>query len=455
MKVHLIAIGGAAMHNLAIALHKNGYIVQGSDDEIYGLSHENLSKHGLLPKEMGWNDDNIDSSIDFIILGMHAKMDNPELKKAQELGIPIYSYPEFLFRHAKDKKRVVIAGSHGKTTTTSMLMHVLKDLDIEFDYLVGAQIEGFDTMVKLSNAPTIVIEGDEYLSSALDRRPKIHHYKPHHACITGVAWDHMNVFKTFEIYQKQFEIFAESMMPESTLYYYANDEILETKIPKIKSDAIPYDAFNYGKSDQQSIVYDASGNSYTLNIFGKHNIENLKAAQLLAHDLGVSESDFLKSMESFSGAHKRMQEIYSYGGNIAFHDFAHAPSKLTATIKALKQQFPNKTIVACFELHTYSSLNKLFLPLYLNSMKAADIPIVFFQEHTLMMKRLEMLSEEDVRFGFGDERLNVFKDQVDLLQFLKGIKFENHVLAFLSSGSFGGLDLKDNAEQLFNINLKD
>ena len=450
MKVHLIAIGGAAMHNLAIALHLNKYTVQGSDDEIYGLSHKNLSKYGLLPDKMGWDAAKIDKSIDFIILGMHAKKDNPELLKALELGIPTYSYPEFIFRHAKDKKRVVIAGSHGKTTTTSILMHVLKTIEFDFDYLVGAQIEGFEVMVRLSDAPVMVIEGDEYLSSPIDLRPKILHYKPHHACITGVAWDHINVFKTFEIYKEQFDLFIQSMEADSTLYYYQNDEHLKTAAPSLKSDSISYESVDYYLEEGQTMVKDQDGNAYEIALFGKHNMENLKAAQLLASDLGIDACNFFEAMQSFNGAHKRLMQIYKSSSSIAFHDFAHAPSKLKATIAALKDQFPEKTLVACFELHTYSSLNKLFLPLYHQTLEEADIAIVFYQDHTIEMKRLAPLDISDVEFGFQKPGLNVYKDKVDLMNALRTITYDNHVLAFLSSGNFGGLDLKVTAEELLN-----
>jgi UDP-N-acetylmuramate: L-alanyl-gamma-D-glutamyl-meso-diaminopimelate ligase len=448
MKVHLIAIGGAAMHNLAIALHLNNYTVQGSDDEIYGLSHKNLSKHGLLPSEMGWNDSKIDKTIDFVIVGMHAKKDNPELNKALELGIPTYSYPEFLYRHAKDKKRVVIAGSHGKTTTTSILMHVLKTIDFDFDYLVGAQLEGFDAMVRLSDAPVIVIEGDEYLSSPLDLRPKILHYKPHHACITGVAWDHINVFKTFDIYKHQFELFIESMEAESTLYYYNNDEHLTEMAPRLKPESVAYNSVEFELKDGQTIVSDQDGNKYEIALFGNHNMENLKAAQLLANDIGVDACTFFEAMQSFNGAHKRLQQIYRNEKSVAFHDFAHAPSKLNATVDALKDQFPDKILIACFELHTYSSLNKLFLPLYKDTLEKADIAIVFYQDHTIEMKRLAPLHKSDVEFGFQKEGLKVFKDKVDLMNELRSISYDNHVLAFLSSGNFGGLDLRVSAKQL-------
>jgi len=450
MKVHLIAIGGAAMHNLAIALHLNNYTVLGSDDEIYGLSHKNLSKYGLLPVKMGWNPANIDKSIDFIIVGMHAKKDNPELARAIELGITTYSYPEFLFRHAKDKTRVVIAGSHGKTTTTSILMHVLKTINFDFDYLVGAQLEGFEAMVRLSDAPVIVIEGDEYLSSPLDLRPKILHYKPHHACITGIAWDHINVFKTFDIYKHQFELFIESMEAESTLYFYRNDEYLSEMTSRLKPDSVAYESVDFELKGGQTIVSDKDGNEYEIALFGKHNMENLKAAQLLAKDIGVDACTFFEAMQSFNGAHKRLQQIFRNEHNIAFHDFAHAPSKLKATVDALKEQFPDKILIACFELHTYSSLNKLFLPLYKDSLEKADVAIVFYQDHTIEMKRLAPLHKTDVEFGFQKEGLLVFKDQVDLKKALKSISYDNHILAFLSSGNFGGMDLKATAENLLS-----
>ena len=448
MKVHLIAIGGAAMHNLAIALHKNGYTIQGSDDEIYGLSQKNLMKYGLLPEKEGWRPEIIDESIDFIILGMHAKKDNPELKKAQELGIPTYSYPEFLYRHAKDKKRVVIAGSHGKTTTTSILMHVLKVNNVDFDYLVGAQIEGFEVMVRLSDAPIIVIEGDEYLSSPLDLRPKILHYKADLSVITGIAWDHVNVFKTFEDYKKQFELYINDIPENGRLFYYQHDEHLNEIIPRTKPDAQAYECLDFRIDDGHSLV-SIEGEEYPVPLFGKHNIENVNAARLLAQELGIDHHAFFSALASFTGAHKRLQKIHADNGNIAFHDFAHAPSKLKATIQALRDNFPDKKIVACFELHTYSSLNKIFLPLYAGSMEGVDVPIVFYQDHTIEMKRLLPLNKEDVLLGFDQPDILVFKQQSKLKEVLESIEWGNHVLAFLSSGTFGGLDMKKYAEKLF------
>ena len=198
MNVHLIAIGGSAMHNMAIAMHKKGFNVTGSDDEIFEPSKTRLAKLNLLPAKEGWDTNNIHKGIDAVILGMHARADNPELLKAQELGLKIYSYPEYIYEQTKDKTRIVIGGSHGKTSITAMILHVLNYHKVDCDYMVGAQLDGFDTMVKLTKEAKIaVIEGDEYLSSPIDRRPKFHLYKPNIAILSGIAWDHINVFPTF------------------------------------------------------------------------------------------------------------------------------------------------------------------------------------------------------------------------------------------------------------------
>jgi UDP-N-acetylmuramate: L-alanyl-gamma-D-glutamyl-meso-diaminopimelate ligase len=451
MRIHLIAIGGAAMHNLAIALNYNHHTVTGSDDEIYNPSKERLRKHGLLPETMGWDPDRISKDIDVIILGMHARKNNPELKKAKKLGLKIYSYPEFLFQHAKDKQRVVIAGSHGKTTTTSIILHVLKSNKVDFDYLVGAQVDGFDSMVRLSDAPVIVLEGDEYLSSPIDRRPKILHYKPHVTVITGIAWDHINVFPTFENYKSQFAKYIRTIEKDGTLFFYKNDEHLNDilqKIKKPKFEVETYEAFESTLKDGKSIILNEKGKPVALGIFGKHNLENLRAAYLVCKKIGVTDSQFFKTIKSFKGAAKRLQLLKKTKTCLAYLDFAHAPSKVEATIKALKAQHPKRKLIACLELHTFSSLNKNFLTEYARTMNAADKAVVYFSEHTLEMKKLPPISTEEVKAAFDHPNIEVVTDNAKVLSILKRFKWENKNLAMMTSGTFGGLDLKKEATAL-------
>jgi UDP-N-acetylmuramate: L-alanyl-gamma-D-glutamyl-meso-diaminopimelate ligase len=465
MKIHLIAIGGAAMHNLALALHQNGHQITGSDDEIYNPALTRLAKAGILPAEFGWFPDKINTDLDCIILGMHARKDNPELAKAQALGLKIYSYPEYIYLHAENKKRVVIAGSHGKTTTTSMIMHVLHHWKRDFDYLVGAMLEGFDTMVRLSDAPVMIIEGDEYLASPIDLVPKIHHYKPHIATITGIAWDHMNVFPTFENYVNQFKIFIETIDKQGVLFYDEKDKNLVEIAQVSPCKSMPYAAFDsVVKRNKTYIVTRTSSPSHVtrtsspshitrttspsyetltpLSIFGEHNLTNLKAAYLVCREIGVSDEQFFEAVKTFKGAAKRLQVLCKTSKSIAFLDFAHAPSKVKATIEAMKAQYPKRSLVAALELHTFSSLNKDFLPQYSGTMAAADIAIVFFNEHTLEMKKMPPLSIDEVKSYFNHPNLHVFTDNQVFTAFLKQYNFENQNLLLMTSGTFVGLDLK-------------
>ena len=438
------------MHNLAIALYYNHHTVTGSDDEIYNPARSRLAEKGLLPPEIGWFRDKITKDLDAVILGMHARPNNPELARARELNIPIFSYPEFLYNHSKNKKRLVIAGSHGKTTTTAMIMHALKFHEYDYDYLVGAQLEGFDNMVRLSDAPLIVIEGDEYLSSPIDRRPKFLHYRPHIAIITGVAWDHINVFPTFEEYVKQFDLFVESLETEAYLFYYKKDEHLQ-KIVGEKNrniNSMSYEAFPAQIENGKTVLQIEEGN-FPLQIFGQHNLENLNAACLACESIGMTRLQFLEAIASFKGAAKRMQRLAETSTSIAFQDFAHAPSKVMATIKAVKAQFPDRTLIACLELHTFSSLNKDFLPLYLEAMNAAEEAYVFFTDHTLEMKKLPPISEEEVKTAFAHPNLKVIKDNQLLLKKLSTNNWDKQNLLLMSSGTFGGLNLKTVAEKLF------
>ena len=383
MRIHLIAIGGAVMHQLAISLHLSGHEVSGSDDEIFDPALSNLKKYNLIQDNFFWNPDNITSEIDIIILGMHAKADNPELQKARETGIKCVSFPEFIYEHSQTKKRVVIGGSHGKTTITSMIMHVLKETGKHFDYLVGSKIRGFDVMVSLSNdADLIIIEGDEYLSSTLDPRPKFHLYKPDIAVISGIEWDHINVFPTFENYRKQFELFAEMVNPDGALIYTADDQNVYDVIQSCKNNVekIAYSALP-NKTDSGKSVVLYNNVPIEVNVFGEHNMKNMSAALEVCRQLGVADASFFASIASFNGAAKRLETIYESDNGTVFRDFAHAPSKVKATVKAVKKRNPERDLIAVFELHTFSSMNKDFLFQYKGSMDMADIPIVFFSPH--------------------------------------------------------------------------
>ena len=455
MRIHLIAIGGSAMHNLAIALHCNHHTVSGSDDEIYDPARSRLASYGLLPDQMGWNPERISADLDAIILGMHARRDNPELERALALNIPVYSYPEYLYQQALDKRRVVIAGSHGKTTTTSMIMHALQSHQWDYDYLVGAQLEGFERMVRISDAPTMIIEGDEYLSSALDLRPKFLHYQAHIAIITGIAWDHINVFPTFEAYTRQFALFLESLAPNAQVFYFSGDPILsELCQNSTRSDLrfTPYKAFSATTQNGQTSLKHES-KEIPLRIFGQHNLENLRAAALACSALGMSESDFLQAAASFAGAAKRLQLLAQTDSALVFQDFAHAPSKVMATLKAVKAQYPERRLTACLELHTFSSLNKAFLPHYRGAMEAADRAIVYFTDHTLEMKKLPPISKEEVRQAFELDKLEVIKDNVELANQLQAEDWTNHNLLLMSSGNFGGWNLPDLANKLLTAKV--
>jgi len=364
MHYHFIAIGGAIMHNLALELQANGHKVTGSDDEIFDPAKSRLEKAGLLPKTMGWLEDNIHSSLDAIILGMHAKADNPELLKVQKLGLKIYSFPDFVFEHSKNKTRVVIGGSHGKTTSTAMLMHVLLDQNINFDYLVGSQIDGFERMVRLTEeAKIIIIEGDEYLTSALDPVPKFHKYHPHFSMITGIAWDHINVFPTFEGYVDQFEKFIDMTMPEGHCYLFKEDKELQIMQPKFNLKSSFYNTPKYKESENETTVRVESG-EYSLDFFGEHNLQNAAGVQKLAKHIGVNEHDFWSSMQSFTGSARRMEKVVDTEELVIFRDFAHSPSKCKATINAVCNKYKDREVIAVFELHTYSSLRKDFIPHY-------------------------------------------------------------------------------------------
>jgi UDP-N-acetylmuramate: L-alanyl-gamma-D-glutamyl-meso-diaminopimelate ligase len=442
MKVHFIAIGGSVMHQLAIALRRKGYEVTGSDDEIFEPARTNLEKEGLLPSHLGWDPSVIHADLDAVILGMHAKGDNPEMQRARELDIPIYSFPEYIFRESRDKTRVVIGGSHGKTTTTAMIMHVLRSAGKDFDWLVGARLEGFPQSVQITGAPLIVCEGDEYPASALEKRPKFHFLYPHIAVITGIAWDHINVFPTFEGYLEQFVIFINKIEPDGVLIYNQTDPVLAglveahpALIRKIGYGAPPYRIEN-GKT--RVTLEDREG---TLKVFGEHNLLNMHAAYLVGKELGLTAETFLEGMATFSGAAKRLELVEETPDAAVYRDFAHAPSKVKATIRAVKLQFPGRKLIAILELHTYSSLNEQFLTEYKGALDDADQAVVFYSRHALELKRMPPLPAEKVIAGFGKPGLIVIQEKEELAAWLMQQSYKNVNLLLMSSGDFDGLNL--------------
>lgn len=450
MKIHIIAIGGSIMHNIAIDLKKNAHIVTGSDDDIHEPSYSRLLQHQLLPEKLGWFPDKISKDIDIVILGMHARKDNPELLKAQELGLKIYSYPEFIYQNSINKKRIVIGGSHGKTTITSMILHVLKKNNISADYLVGAQLPGFDTMVKITSDNSILVaEGDEYLASPIDLRPKFLIYRPHIAVISGIAWDHINVFPTFEEYKNAFVEFIKSIESNGTLIYNETDTVLSDIVKthhRNDLEYIPYQWPHYQIQNQQvEIIY--QNKTYSLKIFGKHNVQNLEAARNVCNKIGISNELFLKSIADFTGASKRLEKWIEQANIVVFKDFAHAPSKVKATIDAVKEMYPNKEIIAALELHTYSSLNENFFPEYKNVLSNAEYKIVYFDAHTLEIKKMPSPDKEKIKHSFNDNDVRVIDNKEALLQALKNIGLSDKILLLMSSGTFSNLQ----KEELLNL----
>ena len=444
MNIHFIAIGGSAMHNLAIALHQKGYTISGSDDTIHDPSKSRLEKYNLLPTEFGWFPEKITNAIDVVILGMHAKKDNIELLKAQELGVKIVSYPEFLYEQSKDKTRVVIGGSHGKTTITSMILHVLNYHDKEVDYMVGAQLDGFETMVHLTEENDfIVLEGDEYLSSPTDMRPKFHLYKPNIALISGIAWDHINVFPTFENYKEQFKTFTDSMINGGSMVYNSEDknvaEIVESSENHIKK--YPYETPNHFIDNGITYLETEEGD-LPLEIFGKHNLQNLAGAKWICQHMGIDEDDFYEAIASFSGASKRLEKISENSETVIFKDFAHSPSKVSATTKAVSEQYKNRTLIACLELHTYSSLNAEFLSEYHGALDAADKAVVFYSPHAVEIKQLEQVSKAQIANAFQRDDLLIFTNPKEFHDFLFGQDLKSTALVLMSSGNYGGLDFE-------------
>ncbi|HRI00460.1 MAG TPA: Mur ligase family protein [Saprospiraceae bacterium] len=441
-KIHLIAIGGSVMHNVALALVSLGHEVSGSDDQIFEPAKSRLQNAGILPEKEGWFFDKITSDIDIVILGMHAKSDNPELLKAIELNIKLYSFPEFVAEQYSQKTKIVVAGSHGKTTTTAMLMHILEKSGLEFDYLVGALLKGFKTMVSFSNAKIAVIEGDEYFSSCLDMRPKFIHYKPQIAVITGIAWDHYNVFPKYELYVAAFASLIQSMEEGSSLIYFGEDKDLQTLVMREAGHlhCIPYFALDTSLEEDELFILDQN-NKYPMQIFGKHNMENLHAVILALEKIGIQRKQALEAFGSFEGAHKRLQIIKKNEHQIWFLDFAHAPSKVKATVNALRERYVSKKILIIMELHTYSSLNKEFIPQYYNSTQQADSVILFIDAIALEIKRMSPLLKNDILKSFGRTDINYCTTKEDLKETIDAMKAHFEVIAFLGSGHFGGLDL--------------
>ncbi|MBQ8222638.1 MAG: peptidoglycan synthetase [Bacteroidales bacterium] len=449
-KVHFIAIGGSAMHNLAIALHRKGYEVTGSDDEIFDPSKTRLKNEGILPEQIGWHPEILDDSYEAVILGMHARIDNPELIRAQELGLKVYSYPEYLYEQSKDKTRIVIGGSHGKTTITSMILHVMKYAGVETDFMVGAQLEGFDVMVRLSEtAKYMVIEGDEYLTSPIDRVPKFHKYHPHIAVISGIGWDHVNVFPTFDSYLEQFRIYVDTIEEGGCLIYDVNDVEAKKIAATSKAPAFVYDIHEY-HTDGESTYLISGDKKIKMQIFGEHNMKNINAARNVCNKIGISDEIFYEAIASFKGASRRL-ELMSENkekNSLIFRDFAHAPSKVLATAKALREQYRDKYLVIVFELHTYSSLSEVFINHYEHCLADCEKAVVFYDPHAVAIKKLEMMSDERIVEGFARKDIKVVHSKGELLEMFNDVPKENVVIGLMSSGDFNGLT-KDDLVEIF------
>ncbi len=450
MKVHFISIGGSVMHQLAIALNRKGYQVTGTDDEIFEPAKSNLAKDNLLPSIIGWQPDLITDDIDAVILGMHAKADNPEMLKAKQMGLKIYSFPEYIYQESKNKTRVVVGGSHGKTTTTSMIMHVLQCCNKQFDYLVGAKLDGFDQSVNITNAPVIICEGDEYPASAIEKKPKFHFLFPHIAILTGIAWDHINVFPTFDFYLEQFVIFINKIEKGGILIYNETDRVLKELVENNLRTDIRYQPYQIPVHTIENGRTTVTINKTTgiLKVFGNHNLLNLFAAYYACKELNISDEDFVKAIGSFTGASKRLELIGSNESCNVYRDFAHAPSKVKATIDAVKEQYPDRKLIGILELHTYSSLNEKFMEEYKGAMDKADIAVVFYSKHALELKRMPDLSKEKVMFGFAKKDMLVMNDKAQLWNWLQHQSYSNSNLVLMSSGNYDGLDMLTFAKQI-------
>ena len=452
MKVHFISIGGSVMHQLAIALHRKGYQITGTDDEIFEPSRTNLLQDGILPTSMGWQPDLITKDLDAVILGMHARNDNPELENAVELGLKIFSFPEYIYHESRQKKRMVVGGSHGKTTTTSMIMHVLSKLHFDFDYLVGAKLNGFDQSVNITDAPIIVCEGDEYPASAIEKKPKFHFLFPHIAILTGIAWDHINVFPTFDFYLEQFRIFIAKIEVGGLLIYNNTDKVLNHLVEESHRSDIRYQPYEVPVHEildgKTSVTID--GSTSNLKVFGNHNLMNLYAAYYACKEIGVTANDFVTAIADFTGASKRL-ELLAFNSNVnVYRDFAHAPSKVKATIEAVKQQYPNRKLIGILELHTFSSLNEKFMGEYQGALSKADVAIVFYSKHALELKRLPDLPIDKIRHGFDQPGLLVMNHKQELEDWLFKYDFSNSNIVLMSSGNYDGIDMLTFAKRVTN-----
>ncbi|MDP4128616.1 MAG: Mur ligase family protein [Bacteroidota bacterium] len=449
MRVHFIAIGGSVMHQLAISLARKGYLVSGSDDEIFEPARSNLEKEGILPAATGWDPVKITPDLDAVILGMHAKDDNPEVLRAQELGLKIYSFPEYIFQESRHKKRVVVGGSHGKTTTTAMIMHVLKQEGMDFDYMVGARLPGFEYAVSISDAPVIICEGDEYPASALEKRPKFHFLFPHIAVITGIAWDHINVFPTFDFYLEQFRLFIRMIEPGGMLVYNETDPVLRELVAaeQVNIRKTAYGIPEHQVVDGQTTVV-LNGMQMELRVFGTHNLLNLHAAWIVCRELGLPADHFLKHISGFAGASKRLELLAEKGNTRIYRDFAHAPSKVKATIAAMKEQFPDRRLIAVLELHTYSSLQAGFMSEYKGALDPADAALLYYSAHALELKRLPPLDPQVIRNGFANPELEILNSAQELSRWLRRQSYENSNLLLMSSGNYDGLDIATFAKEI-------
>ena len=451
-RIHFIAIGGSTMHNLAIALHQQGHIISGSDDEIFEPAKSRLARHNILPEEAGWFPEKLNNAIDTIILGMHARVDNPELLRAKALGLKIYSYPEYIYEQCVDKQRIVIAGSHGKTTITAIIMHVLKQLDRQFDYLIGAEVEGFDVMVKLSdNSPIIIIEGDEYLASPIRRQPKFMFYQHHMGLISGLAWDHVNIYPTFEEYVKSFEIFADSTPKSGILIYDSNDDLVSVIGRKERSDVsdVEYTMHPHEISEGKTFLK-TDIEKIPVQIFGNHNMRNISGAKVVLGKIGVTDEQFYQHIPSFSGIKRRLERLGENEGTAIFRDFAHAPSKLAATIDALKKQFPDRALVGCLELHTFSSLNKKYIKEYQGTFNLPETSIIYYNPEEAPAKQVDLLSDAEIKKAFNRQDLIIFKDKPSLVSYLTELDWAHKNLVMMSSGNFNGLNMKELSNAIIN-----
>jgi UDP-N-acetylmuramate: L-alanyl-gamma-D-glutamyl-meso-diaminopimelate ligase len=452
-RIHFIAIGGSVMHNLAIALKQAGHEVTGSDDEIFEPARSALSRHGILPEKEGWHPEKVTAATDVVMLGMHAQKDNPELLRAQKLGLTIYSFPDYIYEQSKDKQRIVIAGSHGKTTITAIIIHVLTFCNRKFDYVIGAKVRGIEQTVKLTDAPVIIIEGDEYLSSALDLTPKFLRYQHHIGLISGIAWDHANVFPTEEEYVKQFDLFADQTPKGGILIYCDQDSMALIIGKKERADvtAVSYKSHPHSSDQRGHFSLTSNKEKFPIKVFGSHNFQNINGAKEVLKRIGVTNEQFYKAMSSFEGAAGRLEVIGESNSVTVYKDFAHAPSKVAATVKAVKEVHPTRELVACVELHTYSSLNKKFLPQYKDTLRNAQVPVVYFNPEKVQAKKLEPITASDIRSAFANPNIKVFDNTPELEAYLHGQKWDNKNLLMMSSGNFGGIQLQKLSDRILAL----